>query len=318
MAPTTLLYRHPAFLGHDTGLHVEHPSRIVALDAELDRRGLLDGRPTLDWSPATDEHILRAHDPALLTGLERLTEDGGGEIDPDTPLLPDSLAAACLSAGAGVDAVDRIIRGEAGRAFIAGRPPGHHATRSRAMGFCLLNTIAIAACHARASGIERVAIIDWDVHHGNGTQDIFASDPDVLFCSSHRYGWPFFPGTGHHAERGTGPGKGATLNVPLAPGDGDDQIMAALRERIAPAVRAFRPGLLLLSAGYDAHIDDPLGGLRVTDAGFRALATAVRDLADELAGGRLIAVLEGGYHPAASARCIADTIAIFDGPSLVQ
>lgn len=314
--PRTLLYRHPAFLGHDTGSHPEHPSRLIALDAELARRGLLDDRPTVDWAAATDDQILRAHDPAMLANLERLTAAGGGEIDPDTVVRRDSLTAARLAAGAGVDAIDRIARGETRRAFVLGRPPGHHATRDRAMGFCLLNTIAIAALHARALGFQRVAIIDWDVHHGNGTQDIFSGDPDVLFCSTHRYSWPFFPGTGHVSERGTGAGKGSTLNVPLSPGDGDAEFVAAVRDRIAPAVRAFLPDLILVSAGYDAHREDLLGGLRVSDGGFRAVAGLVRDLADDLTGGRLLATLEGGYHPAASARCIADTIAIFDASSI--
>lgn len=311
----TLLYRHPAFLGHDTGMHVEHPSRLLALDAELTHRSMLDDRPAPEWFPATDEQVLRAHDPGLLAALERLTVAGGGAIDPDTVVLPDSLAAARMAAGAGVDAVDRVARGETRRAFVLSRPPGHHATRTRAMGFCLLNTIAIAALHARASGFDRVAIIDWDVHHGNGTQDIFEADPHVLFCSSHRFEWPFFPGTGHPSERGTGPGAGTTHNVALHAGDGDAAIATALRDVFAPAVRAFKPDLILVSAGYDAHIDDPLGGLRVTDEGFRALATMVRDLAAEATGGRLVAVLEGGYHPRSSARCIAETIAILEGSS---
>lgn len=314
--PPTLLYRHPAFLGHDTGLHPENPSRLLALDAELERRGLLTGRATPAWQPATDEQILRAHEPALLRRLERLVAAGGGEIDPDTSVVADSLDATQMAAGAGVDAVERIMRGEATTAFVLGRPPGHHATRDTAMGFCLLNTVAIAALHARATGFERVAIIDWDVHHGNGTQDIFDADPSVLYCSSHRYSWPFFPGTGHPSERGTGAGMGTTVNVALRPGDGDAEITRALADTIAPAVRAFGPELVLLSAGYDAHIDDPLGGLRVTDEGFRTLSRATRALADELAGGRLIAILEGGYHPASAARCIADTIAILDAPSI--
>ena len=312
-ATPTLLYRDPAFTGHDTTPHPENPSRIHAIDRELQQRGLLEGRPVPTWAPATDEHILRAHDPAMLDELERITASGGGAIDPDTLVFDDSLHAARLAAGAGVHAVDSIHAGEATSAFVLGRPPGHHATRDRAMGFCLLNTIAIAALHARSVGFGRVAIIDWDVHHGNGTQDIFYGRSDVLFCSTHRYGWPFFPGSGAPDERGEGPGAGFTINVPLDVGYGDEEIEAALVDHIVPAVRHFEPDLLLLSAGYDAHVVDPLGGLRVTDAGFRQLSRITHDLAIEVTGGRLIAVLEGGYHPEATARCVADTLSILDG-----
>lgn len=311
--PPTLLYRDLAFTGHDTTPHPENPSRVRAIDAALRDRGLLANRDSPSWTPATDEQILRAHDAAMLDDLERITAAGGGAIDRDTLIFDDSLHAARLAAGAGIHAVESIRAGEARTAFVIGRPPGHHATRDRAMGFCLLNTIAIAALHARAVGYRRVAIIDWDVHHGNGTQDIFYGNGDVLFCSSHRYGWPFFPGTGAPDERGEGPGAGFTINVPLDAGDGDQQIVAALIDHIVPAVRHFEPDLILLSAGYDAHIEDPLGGLRVTDDGFRQLSRITRDLVIEVTDGRLIATLEGGYHPVASARCVADTISILDG-----
>ncbi|HWV23633.1 MAG TPA: histone deacetylase, partial [Thermomicrobiales bacterium] len=205
--------------------------------------------------------------------------------------------------------------GESDTAFVLGRPPGHHATKSRSMGFCLLNTVAIAATHALASGLARVAIIDWDVHHGNGTQDIFAARSDVLYCSIHQYG-NIFPGTGAASERGQGPGAGYTLNVPLAPGSSGHAIVSALETTIVPAVRNFRPDLILVSAGYDAHEADPLGGLRATEQDFRRIARLMRTLADETTGGRLIAILEGGYNPAVLARCVADTIEIFDTPLL--
>ncbi len=313
----TLVYRHAAFSGHDTGSwHPEHPSRIVAIDNILHERGLLSGRRTPSWEPATDEQILRVHDPSLLHELTAITDAGGGEIDPDTVVQPDSLDVARLAAGAAVAAVDAVLAGEARTAFVLGRPPGHHATRDRAMGFCLLNTVAIAAAHARASGVQRVAILDWDVHHGNGTQDIFADRADVLFCSSHRYdGW-FFPGSGSAAETGIGAGAGFTVNAPLSPGEGDAEILAAWDRRILPAVDRFQPELILISAGYDAHRDDPLGGLRVTDDGFRALGERVVEVAAHHAEGRVVAVLEGGYDPLASARCAADTLAILDRSSI--
>lgn len=309
----TLVYRNEAFSGHDTGpYHPENPSRIAAINDELRRRGLLEGRPDVSWELATDEQILRVHSPDLLRRLDRLTAHGGGEIDPDTVVRADSLHAARMSAGAAVAAIDAIAAGEAYTAFVLGRPPGHHVTRKRAMGFCLLNTIAIGAAHAIASGFERVAIVDWDVHHGNGTQDIFVADDNVLFCSSHRYdGW-FFPGTGAESERGEGPGFGCTVNVPLGTGDGDEDILQAFEDVILPAVVGFNPDLLMISAGYDAHREDPLGGLNVTEEGFQALAERVCDVARAHAHGRVIAVLEGGYHPAASARCVADTLSVLD------
>ena len=318
MSQATLVYRHPAFTGHNTGAHPENPGRIRAIDAELARRGLLADRPSPAWAPATREQIARVHDAALLDALEELTRDGGGWLDADTEVLADSLGAARLAAGAGVAAVEAIREGAATTAFVLGRPPGHHATSTRAMGFCLLNTIAISAAHGRALGYGRVAIVDWDVHHGNGTQDIFYERDDVLVCSTHRYGWPFFPGTGSAEERGRGAGEGFTLNVPLRPGDGDEEVAAALTERIGPAVERFAPELILLSAGYDAHVEDPLGGLRVTDAGFQALAARTKALADRVCEGRLIAVLEGGYAPRALARGVADTLAVLDGASHVS
>ena len=311
LATRTALYRHPAFTGHDTTPHPENPSRLVTIDAELQRRGLLENRPTQRWQPASDEQITRVHDAALLAALETLTNAGGGAIDSDTYLFTDSLNAARIAAGAGIHASESIRAGAFTRAFVAGRPPGHHATRDRAMGFCLLNTIAITAAHARSIGFERVAIIDWDVHHGNGTQDIFYDRADVLFCSIHQYG-NVFPGTGSARERGHGAGEGYTLNVPLQAGDDGNAIIAGMTNHIMPAVRAFQPDLILLSAGYDAHREDPLGGLRATDADFRTLTTLTRNLADELTDGRLITVLEGGYQPAALARCVADTIQILD------
>lgn len=312
----TLIYRHQAFAGHDTGpYHPENPSRVVAIDNELAHRGMLHDRPTPSWEPATDEQILRVHSHRLLRRLVDVTAMGGGAIDQDTVMLPGSLQAARLAAGAAIAAIDAIAAGEARSAFVLGRPPGHHATGERAMGFCLLNTIAIAAAHALESGFPRVAIVDWDVHHGNGTQDIFYARDDVLFCSTHRYGGRFFPGTGAADERGVGDGEGSTVNVPLRAGDGDRQVVDAFESVILPEVERFAPDLVLISAGYDAHRDDPLGGLDVTDEGFRTLASGVIDVAHRHAGGRVLAVLEGGYHPIASARCVVDTLAALDAAS---
>jgi acetoin utilization deacetylase AcuC-like enzyme len=314
MSSPTLIYRHDAFTGHDTGpWHPEHPNRVVAIDNELSWRGMLADRPVPTWRPVTDEQILRVHTPDLLARLEALHRSGGGEIDPDTVMRPDSLAAARLSAGAAVAAVEEIAKGIVRTAFVIGRPPGHHATADRAMGFCLLNTVAIAAAHARATGFERVAIVDWDVHHGNGTHDIFYRRSDVLFASTHQYDGSFFPGTGAADETGDGEGAGFTINVPLAAGDGDWDITSAFEQVIVAGLDAFAPDLILISAGYDAHRDDPLGNLNMTDEGFHALTRSVIEVATRHADGRIIGILEGGYHPESSARCVVDTIELLDG-----
>lgn len=314
-APRTRLYRHSVFIGHDTTPHPENPSRIVEIDAELTRRGLLEDRSDPVWEPASDEVILRVHDASILATLERLTARGGGQVDPDTIVLADSFNATRHAAGAAIDAIDSVLADEITRAFILGRPPGHHATSSQMMGFCLLNTVAIAAGHAKAMGVDQIAIIDWDVHHGNGTQDIFYDRDDVLYCSIHQYG-DIFPGTGAATERGTGRGTGYTLNVPLRSRSAGSRMVEAMREAVSQAVREFRPELILVSAGYDAHTKDPLGGIDATDDDFRQLMTLSRQLADDLCEGKLVAVLEGGYAPSALARCVADSIEILDATTL--
>jgi len=307
----TAILRSPEFLRHDTGEHPERAARLVVIDRELDRRGLLDGRPELPFAPASDDAIVAVHDPALLGFLAAVADAGGGWITPDTVVRRESLDVARLAAGAGVAMVDALIDGAIDRGMVLARPPGHHATVDEAMGFCLLNTVAIAAARARARGVERIAIIDWDVHHGNGTQDIFYDSGSVLYCSLHQS--PLYPGTGATEETGTGEGVGTTLNVPLPPRTGGEVFLAAFHERIAPAIDAFAPGLLLVSAGYDAHRDDPIGGLRLPDESFRALMRDAVAFADRLCDGRLGVVLEGGYDVDALARCVADAIEILDG-----
>jgi acetoin utilization deacetylase AcuC-like enzyme len=310
MRSRTAIVRSTAFMGHDTGDHAERASRMIALDCELERRHLLSQRPSITCSPAGDGEILRVHDPRLLARLQALAASGGGWIDSDTVVRTDSLDVARMAAGAAINAVDALLAGRIDRAFVIARPPGHHATPNRAMGFCLLNTVAIAAAHALAKGLERVAILDFDVHHGNGTQDIFYGRSDVLYCSLHQS--PLFPGTGDASESGVGSGAGFTVNVPLPPGTDDARFLDALRSTIVPAIDAHAPQLLLVSAGYDAHQDDPLANMLLTDAGFREIMGEAIALADRHTGGRLLAILEGGYDPQVLARCVGDSIEIMD------
>ena len=304
----TAIIRADAFAGHDTGMHPENPGRYRAILAALRDAGMLDQGRDLPHEPASDEAILRVHTAAHLHLLKSIAAQGGGWIDADTMVAPDSLDVARRAAGGAIAAADAALAGR--RAFALGRPPGHHATATHAMGFCLLNSIAIAAAHARHHGAERVAIIDWDVHHGNGTQDIFYEDGDVWYVSIHQH--PLYPGTGYPNETGRGAGAGATANYPLPPGTGDAEWLATYDARVAPFIEASRPDLILLSAGYDAHLDDPIGGCRVSDDGFAALVARTRDLADRLCDGRLAVVLEGGYDPDALGRCVVRTVRALD------
>jgi acetoin utilization deacetylase AcuC-like enzyme len=309
-AHRTALYRSPAFRDHDTGAHVENASRLVAIDAELERRDLLRGRPEIPFTAASDDALSRVHDPRYIAGVRQFAADGGGWLDADTAVTPRSVDVAALAAGAGIAAVDAALDGRARRGFVLARPPGHHATSTRGMGFCLFNTVAIAAAHALDRGVERILIVDWDVHHGNGTQDAFYDTDRVLFASVHQ--WPLYPGTGAASERGTGRGEGYTINLPLAAG-ADDQTYAELFDRvILPAAEDHQPQMVLVSAGFDAHAHDPLGGMRLTDEGFADLARRVVRIADEHADGRVLAFLEGGYDPDALAASVVATLAALD------
>lgn len=283
---------------------------MTAIDHELAERGILAERAEPPFAPAPVDAITRIHEPSLLDDLGTIAGRGCGWIDADTMMAPDSLDVARLASGAAIAAVDAVIDGPSRRAFVVSRPPGHHATPSRSMGFCLLNSVAIAAAHALHRGLSRIAILDWDVHHGNGTQDAFYDRSDVLYVSLHRA--PFYPGTGASSETGAGAGKGFTLNIPLLAGTGDATYSRRMRSVVTPAIDAFAPALLLVSAGYDAHVDDPLGGMTVTEAGFQELTRAAIELADRWCDGRLAMILEGGYSPPALARCVADAIAMLD------
>jgi acetoin utilization deacetylase AcuC-like enzyme len=233
-------------------------------------------------------------------------------FDPDTWASPGSVEAAYLAAGAALDAVTEVVSGHYRHAWALVRPPGHHAEADVAMGFCLFNNVAIAAAHARAElGKKRVLVVDWDVHHGNGTQHSFYERDDVLYFSVHRY--PFFPGTGAVGESGQGAGEGYTINVPLSMGLGDAEFVAACQELLVPVADAFQPDLVLVSAGFDGHVDDPLGGMMVTDDGYAAMAAIVRGIAQRHAQGQVVLLLEGGYDLGALGRCARRCVDVFNG-----
>jgi acetoin utilization deacetylase AcuC-like enzyme len=283
---------YASILGQDSHVnwpgHPESPDRLAAVERGLVR--LEDMVVPLEFGPAADEDLTRAHSPEYLASLRNLCLAGGGELDPDTAAAAGSFETARLAAGMGLAAVRQLRTGGAEAAFLATRPPGHHATRNRAMGFCLLNNLAVTAARLVADG-QRVLVVDWDVHHGNGTQEIFWAEPAVLYVSTHE--WPAYPGTGRPSEVGVGDARGTTLNVPLPPGATGDVAREALESMIAPAVEAFGPDWVLVSAGYDAHRRDPLAGLSWSAGDFWDWAAAVAALAP--APGRVIAFLEGGY-----------------------
>ncbi len=290
-------FTHAACLAHDTGPgHAERPERLRAVLDALER-----AHPDLDWQQApraSRGQLLRVHDEALLkTVLDRQPRERV-MLDPDTVLSPASAEAALRAAGAGVAAVDAVLSGQARRAFCAVRPPGHHATASAAMGFCLFNNIAVAARHAiDAHGLERVAIADFDVHHGNGTHAIFADDARVRFASSHQ--WPLYPDSGARSETGCG----NVFNAPLPDGTDGAAFLAVWEDELLPFLDAFRPQLVLVSAGFDGHRHDPLAGLQLEAEDYARLTARLVALADRHCGGRLVSMLEGGYDLAALAEC---------------
>jgi acetoin utilization deacetylase AcuC-like enzyme len=257
---------------------------------------------------ATHEQLLRVHDAEY---VRRISETAGHSVklDPDTFTSPESHEIALLAAGAAIDAVDGVVSGRRHAAIALVRPPGHHAERDRAMGFCFFNNVAVAAAHARATGVARVAIVDYDVHHGNGTQHIFEADASVLYVSTHQF--PYYPGTGAAAEVGVGVGRGFTVNLPIEAGAVDEDYQIAFAAVVLPVLRQFKPDLLIVSAGFDAHEHDPLGGMRVSTAAFAAMTAELRGVAEECCGGRIALVVEGGYdlHAlAASLDAVADVL----------
>jgi len=303
-----LFTTHPQFLAHDTGAgHPERPSRLGAVNDGIAAAGVADALVTFEPRPATAAEIARVHPAPFLERLASFTTSGGGNIDPDTVAVPASYAAALLAAGAGLDAVSHLDAGDGTVAFCAVRPPGHHATATRSMGFCLLNNVAITA-RALADRGERVLIVDYDAHHGNGTQDIFYDDPDVVYVSFHEY--PLYPGTGPIEDMGRGEGYGTTLNFPMPAGATGDVYRLAIEHVLAPMAAAFEPTWLLTSAGYDGHRLDPLTGLGLTAGDF---ADITADLGQLVPPGRQVVFLEGGYDLEGLAASAGATVAALCG-----
>ncbi|HLH14929.1 MAG TPA: histone deacetylase, partial [Solirubrobacteraceae bacterium] len=309
MAPAPLYLWHSSSLEHDTGEHPECPERLLAVERVLAEQGWLGYERVA--SPAVAREVLeRVHPPEHIERVAGACAAAGEArvaLDPDTVVSSRSHEAALHACGGAVELVDRLLGAGAGQVgFSAHRPPGHHAPADRAMGFCLYNNVAVAARHALAAhGLRRVLILDWDVHHGNGTSDIFWDSDEVLFISIHQM--PLYPGSGAAHELGWGRGLGHTVNLPVPPGSGDEVFVSLLYEIAVPLARAYRPQLVLVSAGYDAHAEDPLADCNVSDAGYAQMAALVRDLGAELAA-PVGCVLEGGYDTGALARCVAITM----------
>jgi len=292
--------------------HPEQPARAEVMDV-VAARWRERGAEVVAPRAATREQLARVHDERYLDAIEALAGRAAA-LDPDTYTSPETVEIARLAAGAAIDAVERVLQDEADTSIALVRPPGHHAEAARAMGFCLFNNVAVAAAHARALGVERVAVVDFDVHHGNGTQHIFEHDPDVLYVSLHQY--PFYPGTGAASEVGVGDGRGRTANIPIEVGAVDEDYRLAFESVVTPLVEQFAPGLLLVSAGFDAHARDPLAGMRLSTGAFAAMTAELKRLAGSICGGRLALVTEGGYDLHAFAACLDAAVqALADEPA---
>jgi len=308
-----LYLRHPSSFDHDTGAHPESARRLAAIEEAMSERGWL-GLELVEAAAAERDQILRVHEPAHVDAIQQLSERGGGAIDLDTVASAGSWKAALHAAGGAAQAVDLLLGdgdgasadGAVGFGFCGLRPPGHHAERARAMGFCLFNNVAVAAAQAKAEhGVDRVLILDWDVHHGNGTEEIFYASDEVLYVSVHQS--PLYPGTGTPSDVGVGDGVGYTINLPVPPGTGGEEYLALVQHVVAPVARQWRPGLICISAGYDAHRDDPLAQCELADADYGRMAAAMRELAAELSAPVLVC-LEGGYALEALAGSVVETL----------
>ena len=304
MGKTGLVY-HPAYLEHDMGAgHPESPNRLRAIVQRLEEGGVAARLVRIEPRKAEDEWITQVHNSNYLASLTRQAPASGRvSLDPDTSMSPGTLQAAYLAAGGVLAAVDAIMAQEVDHVFCAVRPPGHHAEAGQAMGFCFFNNVAIAARYLQKKyGLTRVLIVDWDVHHGNGTQHSFENDPSVLFFSTHQY--PHYPGTGRGTERGKGAGEGFTINVPMEAGEGDDEYRAVFQKVLIAAADDFKPEFVIISAGFDAHKDDPLASMGLTESGYAELTKIVAGIATRHANGRILSSLEGGYNLTALAASV--------------
>ncbi|MGB3716332.1 MAG: histone deacetylase [Candidatus Promineifilaceae bacterium] len=296
-------------LEHSQPGHPESPQRMLAIMDLLESTNILSEISQVDINPAQIEQIARVHSKALIQRIQQTCERGGGHLDADTYTTAESFKLALDAAGTTTKLCDLIMESKARNGMALVRPPGHHAERGRVGGFCLFNNIAVAARQAQVvHGAERVLIVDFDVHHGNGTQEIFYADPTVLYVSIHQFGYFFYPGTGAIGEVGTGPGHGYTVNIPFPPGAGDRWYLAAFNDLIRPKVKEFSPDLVLVSAGYDAHWIDPLASAALSLGGYSNLSAKLIDLADDLCSGNILFVLEGGYHPTALSHGVLNTL----------
>jgi len=311
------LVYNPIYLKHDTGQHVENASRLEAITSYLGQTGLKQQLTPIKPRPATVKELSLVHHERYISFIQEVAKKGGGWLDADTVMSPNSYDVALYTAGGVIKATASVMNGEVASAFALVRPPGHHATPQRAMGFCLFNNVAVAAKYALASyGLERILIIDFDVHHGNGTQEAFYDNPQVLYVSTHLY--PFYPGTGGIDETGSGEAEGTTINIPLPSGCGDAEYEQVFAQIIAPAAKRFKPQLILVSAGYDSHWADELALMQVSVSGFARVVKIIKELADELCNGRLVFSLEGGYNLTALAASVKATFDVLLGNTDIE
>ncbi|MFC1909639.1 histone deacetylase, partial [Chloroflexota bacterium] len=307
----------PIYLKHDTGNHVENALRLEAIVSHLEQSGLTEKLTAINPRPATVEELSLVHQEQHIRYVEEVTERGGGWLDGDTVTSSGSYQAALYASGGVIAAMEAVINGEVDNTFALVRPPGHHATARRAMGFCLFNNVAVAAKNALDKfGLKRIVVIDFDVHHGNGTQEIFYNNPNVLYLSTHLS--PFYPGTGSIDENGSGEARGSTVNVPLPAGCGDIEYAQVFEQIIVPVTVRFQPQFILVSAGYDPHWADELALMQVSVTGFARMVTTITELADKLCGGRLVVSLEGGYNLTALAASVKATFDVLLGETAIE
>jgi acetoin utilization deacetylase AcuC-like enzyme len=315
LVPVVSYSYDPVHKLHDVPGHPEHPGRVESTHDYLESHGALEALLKNDPRAATDSDLELVHPPAHIERIRRLEASGGGAIDPDTAVLPGTFSASVHATGGVLAGLDSVLREGASSAYCLVRPPGHHATSHQSMGFCFFNSVAVGARYARLRhGVERLAIVDFDVHHGNGTQEIFWNDPSVLYISTHQF--PFYPGTGHWRETGGPVAERRTVNVPLPAGSGDAEYLRTFDRLLLPLIERYQPQLLLVSAGYDAHQGDPLAGMELSTDAYRTIMLRLRAVADLLCSGRLVAALEGGYNLDDLAESVAVSITALQEPSV--